>query len=161
MEPSVQGANRGNTDKPMAIWKNGTTARVQGVVLNRLHLSTLPLDADANRIEVLIPMELLFTGNALADPDLIRQMASAAGSESEVHWILEGPMPQTADAQAVLAARLAVLAKAAGHVQIQDAPKTTARVMIVPGQVTNPDMGQNLQTLGQDAGGEVQGVHHD
>lgn len=160
VQGSYTGGDADAPRQPLAYWKQQVTGRMQGVVLNRLGLSTVPLEADANRVEVLIPLETLFSEGEVANPPVVKALNAAAGPESRVVWVMEGASAteETAHQAAALAA-LGVVAQV--QVSGEAPPQPRVRVVVVPGVTTPSDRGGQVQRVGTQLGGAVQGVRYE
>ena len=153
------GAKAGNVDVPevpMAAWRASTTARMQGVIVNRIDLRVLPQSGNANAVELFMPLTGMFdAAGGVLKPELVTNMAAAAGAESTVTWQVVGA--QALDAQ-TLAAMTANLALLAGRADLVRGSEAGVKIRVEPGLATRSGMGLNVQDVGEAAGANVQGV---
>lgn len=135
-------------------WQAPLAARVQGLVLNRLNLQTIPLETDADRLVMEIPLAMLFDGPRLRDPQFVRNIMAAGGREALVRWEILGRWQD----QTLLAAQATALAVETDRVAVSSG-NNMLRVTFVPAPATDPDVASTLQSLGIDAGAtRVEGV---
>lgn len=140
---------------PMAAWRSGVVSRLQGVIVNRIELRTLPQQGNASSVEMVMPLSAVFRPDGqVLEPELMRNIAAAAGSESRIIWQVLGPLQDGPR----LARMVAALALEAGRAEMVVAAQTSVKLVVTPGLATRPDMGLKLQSVGEDAGAKVQGV---
>lgn len=139
-----------------APWQEPLRAKLQGVILNRLNMRTVPLETDADSLVMELPLSTVFDGARLREPQLIRNILAAAGVEAAPRWEILGNWQD----QNLLAARAAALAAQTGRAAVADG-KGVLRVTFSPALTTSPDTGATLQNLGIDAGASrVEGIGH-
>ncbi|MBI1308841.1 MAG: hypothetical protein GC129_03135 [Proteobacteria bacterium] len=137
---------------PKDRWQDSVGARVQGLVVNRLHLQTVPLEVDAQRLVMTLPSAALFAGGKLVQPELVRNLKAAAGNDAKVSWEIQGSLNDGS-----LAANAAALAAEVGLVGMRDGADGV-RITFVPGAETAPGAGTSLQNLGLQGGAtEIRG----
>lgn len=133
---------------PTAAWVQSTAAQLQGVVVNRFNLRTLPLQTDADRITLTLPIDTLFAKEELANPELIRALMLAA-RDAQLSWQLQGTEP-------TVIGQGAALTEVTGKVRLS-AGKPQLKLVVKPTALTNPDVGTGVQNLTEQKGGEVKG----
>ncbi|NBV54560.1 MAG: hypothetical protein EBR79_02475, partial [Proteobacteria bacterium] len=101
--------------QPRQEWQQGLQVRVQGLVSNRLGLTTVPLEVDAERLVMRFPLGEVFDGEKLRRPEMVRNLMAAAGRDSVVRWEVSGPLAQGAE----LAAQAGQLAIETGAVAVR------------------------------------------
>ncbi len=147
-------ANPGE-DLPAAGWRAGVISRVQGVMTNRIELRVAPQVGNAGKVEIALPLSSLFDAQGrLVRPELLRNLQAAAGSESKLVWQVAGRM----DDVARLSGFAAAIAAIHGRVEVIPATAEGLRVIITPGIVTPGSVGLQIQRVGEDAGGQIQGI---
>lgn len=140
---------------PVPAWRESVLIRLQGVMVNRIDLRVLPQVGNATSVEVEIPLGAIFDANGrLLKPEIIRNMQAAAGTDSSLRWQVRGRDITPARRTSILA----TLAVAAGHAESFQTGKQALRVIVTPGLQTKPQTGLQIQQIGEDAGGVVQGV---
>lgn len=146
-------ASQGET--PLMAWRESAIARLNGVMGNRLELRVSPQEGNAGVIELDMPLASAFNGQgALLQPELVRNVLAAAGSESTVIWTLRLSRSEGLRASSMMAS-LALQGADAMFVPSQD---NTLRVVVTPGSATLPSMGLNVQNVGEKAGASVRGI---
>lgn len=137
-----------------APWQGPLVSRLQGVILNRLNLQTIPLETDADKLVMVLPLASLFDGPRLREPQTVRNIVTAAGTTASLRWEILGRWPN----QELLAAQAATLAAETGRVAV-GAGNDSVRITFTPALTTDPDVGATLQNLGLDGGASsVEGV---
>lgn len=154
----IQGPVQGDEGRapkvPMSTWQQGTMARVQGLVVNRMQLDTVPLEVDADRLIMTFPYGVIVSRGKVVQPELIRNIIEAAGSESVVRWEVSGNMVRGAQE---LAANAGALMAFTDRV-IMVPGEGVVRAVFVPGHATKAGVGGTLQRLSIDGGAnEVRG----
>lgn len=132
---------------PMSNWQQAMSAKVQGLVVNRLQLDTVPLEVDAERLVMRFPAGVVVNGGRVIQPELVRNLISAAGSESTVRWEVSGDMERGRGLAADAAALMAFTDRV---VMVPGDGGVTA--VFVPGGATKPTVGGTLQKLSIDGG---------
>lgn len=155
----AQGAWRGGVlsapEVPVTGWRNGMVSRLQGIAMNRIDLKVLPQEGNAGKVEIVMPLAAVFDANGkLVKPEVLRNIAAAAGSESQVMWQIVGPWERAAK----LAPYVGALTMAMGSGQMIAGAEPRLKIVVMPGSGTPSAMGLKVQRAGEDAGAEVQGV---
>lgn len=142
-------------DVPLTGWRAGVVTKIQGMVNNRFDLRVMPQQGNAGKIEIELPLSALFdSSGVLVRPETLRNIAAAAGSESRIIWQVKGRF----DDAARLAMYASALAVENGRAEVVAANTDGLRVIITPGLVAPSNIGLQIQQVGEDAGGTVQGV---
>ena len=140
---------------PMVAWRAGVLSRLQGVVVNRLDLRVSPQEGNAGKLEVKLPLKTVFDASGkVANPEMLSNMVAAAGSESTLTWQVVGNFENTEQ----MAGFIAALARVTGHAEAVTGEPQEVRLIVVPGAATKPNIGLQVQQVGEDAGGTVEGV---
>lgn len=140
---------------PTEAWRAGIVTRLQGITLNRIELRVLPQQGSANKVEVTLPLSAVFDAQGqIIAPEFLRNLASAAGPESTVKWQIVGTW-KDADRYALMAAALAT---ETGEAEFTEGSEQLVRVTVVPGAATRPQMGLQVQDVGEAAGAAVRGL---
>lgn len=147
----IQGPQLGSTGTApkvaMSNWQQVTARKIQGLVVNRLHLDTVPLQVDADRLVMVFPEGALVDGGRVVQPEVIRNILAAAGTDASVRWEISGELVNAT----TMAANAGALMAATGQVAM--VPGTGGvRVVFIPGATTKPSTGATLQHLTIDAG---------
>lgn len=135
-------------------WRSGVVQRMHGVVQNNLQLQVPAQMGNASKVEIDLPLDALFDpAGRLARPEVLRNLVAAAGPESQVSWQLRGDLQ---DARLMMA--MNALLEETGRAEAMQASENTVRVSVLPGEATEAARGVQIQRVGEEAGGRVQGV---
>lgn len=132
--------------QPRQEWQRQLQTRIQGLVSNRLGLTTVPLEIEAERMVMRFPVGVIFDGENLRQPEMVRNLAGVAGRDSVMMWELSGPLERGAE----LAVQAGKLALEVGKVSVRKG-NGEVRVVFVP-IGDGPEVGGTLQRLGIEAG---------
>lgn len=142
---------------PLEVWRDNVVARVQGVTMNRLDLRVSLQPGNAGIIELTLPLNTMFdAAGVVLQPELIGNLATAAGKESSVTWQVVGTEDMDTTKLASMTTNLALLA---GNADLTRGNEPVVRIKVVPGIATRSGMGLQVQDAGEAAGARVQGVH--
>ena len=131
-EAKLVGLGRESQPVQGETWQDRATGSVQGVLLNSIPLRTIPLDAQANRLVLELPLRVLAT------PSVLRAIQRVAGQEWDVVWQIQGgDALQVATAWQAVGAPVRWLpatpqAPTQGLVRLTLAPKNTSAGATVP-----------------------------
>ena len=140
---------------PMAVWRAGIVSRMQGISINRIDLRVSPQQGSANKVQVTLPLTSVFGADGkVLEPELLRNLAAAAGPESRVIWQVVGRWQDTATFTPMVAA----LATDVGEAEFVAGDEAVLRVEVTPGAATRPSMGLQVQDVGEAAGAVVKGL---
>lgn len=158
----IQGPIQGDGGRaptvPMSMWQQGAVSRLQGLVINRLKLDTVPLEVDADRLVMTFPPGILVGNGKVTQPEMVRNIMTAAGSESRVVWEVRGDIDKGAGALAANAGALMALTE---RVVMTQGQLGEVRAVFLPGTATKAEVGGTLQRLSIGAGAnDVRGERH-
>jgi hypothetical protein len=141
---------------PQTAWREDVITRLRGTVANRMDLRVLPQGSNASELRVEVPLNQVFReGGALLRPEFVAKLRAAAGADSALAWGILAPY----DTKGVYAGYMATLSRMTqSPVAWEDSEAGVVRIQIRPGLSTMAEMGADVQTLTEDAGGEVKGV---
>ena len=123
--------------------------------MNRIELRVPPQVGSAGKVEMELPLAQIFnTQGKLVKPEFIRNMVAAAGVESRIEWQVRGHFENAER----LAPYVASLAREVGVAELVESENEGLHLIISPGFTTKPNMGLQVQQVGEDAGAKVNGV---
>jgi hypothetical protein len=136
---------------PATSWSEKMAKQLQGVVINRLKLNSIPMEADASRVILTLPYNQIFTKDRLVNQELIRALTLATQGSQTV-WELTLPSPE-------LASQGAQVAALTGQVNLRSTltAQKVLKLVVRPGLQTPPSIGYQLEQLGGNQGVTVTG----
>lgn len=147
--PKKPSASGGLPQEAVRLWAAQVSQQVQGVLVNRLQIPAEIQPQAADRVVVRIPLQALFAGERLANPELVRALQLAL-RQATVRWELRGPAAQHVKQAAHLGALV-------GSVRFSAGKEAEVRLVVMPKIGTPPTAAAGVERMVAPVGASVRG----